>query len=56
MGAPTVLDVLDGLAVEPEFDGPDTNGTSLSHDRGYLCDEAGADPYTGAVSIRQAAM
>ena len=49
LGAPTVLDVLNGLAVEPEFDGPGYERDEFEHDRGYLCDEPGADPYTGAV-------
>ena len=49
LGAPTVLDVLNGLTVEPEFDGLGYEREEFEHDRGYLCDESGADPYTGAV-------
>lgn len=49
LGAPTVLDVLDGLIVEPEFEGSGYERDEFEHDRAYLCDEPGTDPYTGAV-------
>ena len=49
LGAPAVLDVLDGLTVEPEFEGSGYERAEFEHDRAFLCDDSGADPYTGAV-------
>ncbi|MCQ3812221.1 MAG: HNH endonuclease family protein [Acidimicrobiia bacterium] len=41
--------MFNGLTVEPEFEGAGYERAEFLHDRGYLCDESGADPYTGAV-------
>ncbi|WP_419927209.1 GmrSD restriction endonuclease domain-containing protein [Candidatus Poriferisocius sp.] len=42
-----VIGVLDGLAVEAEYEGSGYVRAEFEHDRGYLCDNAGTDPYTG---------
>ncbi|WP_419929654.1 excalibur calcium-binding domain-containing protein [Candidatus Poriferisocius sp.] len=39
--------MLDDLAVEPEYGGLGYERADFEHDRGYLCDSAGTDPYTG---------
>lgn len=41
------VDVLDALAVEPEYGGSGYVRADFDHDRAYLCDQAGSDPYTG---------
>ena len=35
--------------VEPEFEGSGYERAEFEHDRAYLCDRQGVDPYTGAV-------
>ncbi len=42
-----VMDVLSTLTVEPEYEGSGYVRADFEHDRGYLCDNAGTDPYTG---------
>ena len=43
----TVIDVLNTLTVEAEYGGSGYTRANFDHDRGYLCDNAGTDPYTG---------
>ncbi len=43
----TVMDVLSALTVEAEYGGSGYVRADFEHDRGYLCDHAGIDPYTG---------
>ena len=43
----TVLAVLNSLTAEPEYGGLGYERGDFDHDRAYLCDNAGADPYTG---------
>ena len=43
----TVMDVLSTLTVEAEYAGSGYVRADFEHDRGYLCDNAGTDPYTG---------
>ena len=45
--ASTVLDVLNGLAVEPEHAGSGYERFHFDHDSGHLCGSSGTDPYTG---------
>ena len=44
---PAVSALLDTLTVEPEYGGSGYERSEFEHDRGYLCDSAGTDPYTG---------
>ena len=41
------IGVLNGLTVEAEYEGSGYVRADFEHDRGYLCDSAGTDPYTG---------
>lgn len=43
----TVIDVLNTLTVEAEYGGSGYVRADFDHDRGYLCNDAGTDPYTG---------
>ena len=43
----TVIDVLNTLTVEAEYEGSGYVRADFDHDRGYLCDSSGTDPYTG---------
>ncbi len=43
----TALGVLDSLSVEPEYGGSGYERSDFEHDRGYLCNASGVDPYTG---------
>ena len=43
----SVLDVLNSLSVAPEYGGSGYERPDFEHDRGYLCDASGTDPYTG---------
>ena len=40
------IGVLNGLTVEAEYEGSGYVRADFEHDRGYLCDNAGTDPYT----------
>ncbi|MXW59713.1 MAG: HNH endonuclease [Acidimicrobiia bacterium] len=41
------IGVLNGLTVEAEYEGTGYVRAEFEHDRRYLCDNAGTDPYTG---------
>ncbi|WP_420431844.1 hypothetical protein [Candidatus Poriferisocius sp.] len=43
----TVIDVLNSLTVEAEYTGSGYVRADFDHDRGYLCNDSGIDPYTG---------
>ena len=43
----SVLDVLNSLTVESEYAGSSYERSDFEHDRGYLCNTSGTDPYTG---------
>ena len=43
----TVIDVLNSLTVEAEYGGSGYVRANFDHNRGYLCNDAGTDPYTG---------
>ncbi len=43
----TVVDLLNTLTVEAEYTGAGYVRTDFDHDRRYLCNDAGTDPYTG---------
>ncbi|WP_419929656.1 hypothetical protein [Candidatus Poriferisocius sp.] len=43
----TVIDVLNTLTVVVEYGGSGYSRADFDHDRGYLCNDAGTDPYTG---------
>ena len=43
----TVIDVLNTLTVEAEYEGSGYVRADFDHNRGYLCNDAGPDPYTG---------
>ena len=45
--ATTVIDVLNSLTVEVEYTGLGYVRADFEHNRGYLCNDAGTDPYTG---------
>ena len=46
---PSASALLETLAVEPEYGGSGYERAEFEHDRGYLCDSAGTDPYTGVL-------
>lgn len=46
---PSAATLLDSLAVETEYAGPGYVRAEFEHDRRYLCDSPGSDPYTGVL-------